>query len=135
MGTPTSRTGGAAKQKRGSLLQNYGLRYRVLPYEPRLSSVFLEKLTKTYPADAIYLFGHGHQKFGVTGGHPDLLFFRDYLTALLAHTAAEIKAGKSKDEIMKLENLAGFPDLHVPPGRGNRLPSNLSVAYDELTSA
>jgi glyoxylase-like metal-dependent hydrolase (beta-lactamase superfamily II) len=95
----------------------------------------LEKLTQAYPADAIFLFGHGHQKFGVTGGHPDMLFFRDYLTALLAHTAAEIKAGKSKDEIMKLENLAGFPDLHVPPGRGNRLPSNLSVAYDELTNA
>jgi len=95
----------------------------------------LEKLTQTYPADAIYVFGHGHQNFGVTGGHRDMLVFRDYLAALLAHVAGEIKAGKAKEEIMRLENLAGFPDLHVPPGRGNRLPSNLSVAYDELTSA
>jgi len=94
----------------------------------------LEKLTKTYPADAIYVFGHGHQKFGVTGGHADMLVFRDYLTALLAHVETEIKAGKSKDEIGKLENLPGFPDLHVPPGPGNRLKSNLNVAYDELTS-
>ena len=47
----------------------------------------------------------------------------------------EIKAGKPKAEIQKLENLPGFPDFHVPPGRGNRLGSNLGTAYDELTSA
>jgi glyoxylase-like metal-dependent hydrolase (beta-lactamase superfamily II) len=95
----------------------------------------LEDLVKTYPADAIYIFGHGAQKFGVTGGHADMLAFRDYLTALLAHVEGEIKAGKAKDEIVKLDNLAGFPDLHVPPGRGNRLPANLAAAYDELTGA
>ena len=93
----------------------------------------LESLVKTYPADAIYICGHGNQKFGVTGGHPDLLVLRDYLSALLAYVEGEIKAGKSKEEIAKLENLAGFPDFHVPPGRGNRLPSNLNTAYDELT--
>jgi glyoxylase-like metal-dependent hydrolase (beta-lactamase superfamily II) len=95
----------------------------------------LEKIAADYPKDAIYISGHGNSKFGVTLGNAELLVFRDYLSALLAHVQAEIKAGKSKDEIMKLENLAGFPDFHVPPGRGNRLPSNLSVAYDELTSA
>jgi hypothetical protein len=61
--------------------------------------------------------------------------FRDYLSALLAHVESELKAGKPKEEVVKLENLAGFPDFHVPPGRGNRLPANLAVAYDELTSA
>ncbi len=95
----------------------------------------LETLTKTYPADAIYLFGHGNAKFGVTGGHPDLLVFRDYLAALLAHVQGEIKAGKKKEQVMQLDNFPGFPDLHVPPGRGNRLPGNLGVAYDELTGA
>jgi len=95
----------------------------------------LEELVKTYPADAIYLCGHGNQKFGVTGGHPDLLAFRDYLSALLDHVAKEIKAGKPKEEIVKLDNFPGFPDLHVPPGRGNRLPGNLAAAYDELTGA
>jgi glyoxylase-like metal-dependent hydrolase (beta-lactamase superfamily II) len=95
----------------------------------------LEEIVKNYPADAIYLFGHGNAKFGVTGGHADILAFRDYLTALLAHVEKEIKAGKSRDEIVKLENFPGFPDLHVPPGRGNRLAGNLGTAYDELTSA
>jgi cyclase len=94
----------------------------------------LEKIAAEYPKDAIYVFGHGQAKFGVTGTTADLHVFRDYLSALLAHVAGEIKAGKPKAEIQKLENLAGFPDFHVPPGRGNRLPSNLGVAYDELTA-
>ena len=95
----------------------------------------LEKIVADYPKDAIYVSGHGHAKFGVACAPADLLVFRDYLSALLAHVEDEIKAGKSKDEITRLENLAGFPDFHVPPGRGNRLPSNLAVAYDELTGA
>ncbi|MBI2498252.1 MAG: hypothetical protein HYV75_10205 [Opitutae bacterium] len=60
--------------------------------------------------------------------------FRDYIAALLTHVEKEIKAGRPREEIVKLENLPGFPDLHVPPGRGNRLGSNLGTAYDELTS-
>jgi len=95
----------------------------------------LEKIAAEYPKDAIYIYGHGQAKFGVTGTTADLLVFRDYLSALLAHVEAEIKAGKPKAEIQKLENLPGFPDFHVPPGRGNRLGSNLGTAYDELTSA
>lgn len=97
--------------------------------------VVLEKIAADYPKDALYVCGHGHAKFGVSVGSPDLFVFRDYLAALLAHVEAEIKAGKPKEEIVKLENLAGFPDFHVPPGRGNRLPGNLAVAYDELTGA
>lgn len=95
----------------------------------------LEKVAAEYPKDAIYIFGHGNQKFGAIGTTADLMVFRDYLAALLVHVEGEIKAGKPKEEVVKLENLAGFPDFHVPPGRGNRLPSNLGVAYDELTSA
>lgn len=94
----------------------------------------LEKIAAEYPQDAIYVCGHGNAKFGVTCTTADLFVFRDYLSALLAHVEGEIKAGKPKEEVVKLENLAGFPDFHMPPGRGNRLPSNLGVAYDELTS-
>lgn len=96
--------------------------------------VVLEKIAADYPKDAIYLCGHGNAKFGVTTGPADLLVFRDYLSALLAHVEGEIKAGRSKEEILQLENLAGFPDFHAPPGPGNRLRANLTVAYDELTN-
>ncbi|ACB73868.1 MBL fold metallo-hydrolase [Opitutus terrae] len=91
----------------------------------------LEEVVKTYPADAIYIFGHGNAKFGVTGGPADLNGFRDYLSALLTHVEKQIAAGRSKDEIVALENFPGFPDYHQP--RPNRLTANLGVAYDELT--
>lgn len=91
----------------------------------------LEEAAGTYPADATYIFGHGNAKFGVTGARGDLLVFRDYLSGLLAHVEKEIAAGKSRDEIVALENLPGFPDYHQP--RPNRLGANLGVAYDELT--
>jgi len=94
----------------------------------------LEKIHADYPADAIYVSGHGNAKFGITLQRDDLLVFRDYLSALIVTTEAGIKAGKSKEEIQKLENMPGFPDFHVPPGKGNRLPGNLGVAYDELTA-
>lgn len=91
----------------------------------------LEEASASYPADAIYVFGHGNPKFGVTGERGDLLIFRDYLAGLLAHVEKEIAAGKPKEQIVTLENLPGFPDFHSP--RPNRLGSNLGVAYDELT--
>ena len=91
----------------------------------------LEEATKTYPADAIYIFGHGNPKAGVTGGHAEIRGFRDYLSGLLAHVEQQIAAGKSKNQIVTLDNLPGFPDYHAP--LPNRLGSNLGVAYDELT--
>lgn len=93
----------------------------------------LEKVASDYPADAIYVFGHANPKFKVTGERAELLVLRDYLSGLLDYTQKQIAAGKSKEEIVALENLPGFPDFHQP--LPNRLGINLSVAYDELTSA
>jgi glyoxylase-like metal-dependent hydrolase (beta-lactamase superfamily II) len=91
----------------------------------------LETIVKTYPADAICIFGHAGTKFPVTGKPADLLVLRDYLTGLLDYTDRKIKAGEPKEKIVALENLPGFPDFHAP--LPNRLGMNLGVAYDELT--
>lgn len=93
----------------------------------------LETVAKDYPADAVYIFGHGNSKFGVSGKRSDLLVMRDYIAGLLDHVGRQIAAGRSRDEIVRLENLPGFQDWHMPPGRGNRLPGNLGDAFDELT--
>ena len=93
----------------------------------------LEEVARTYPADAIYVFGHGNPKFGVTGTRGDLLLFRDYLAGLLDHVQKKITAGEPKEKIVALDNLPGFPDFHVPMGPANRLPGNLSVVFDELS--
>lgn len=111
---------------------------RLYPVIDRLSGAsarswitILERAAKTYPADAIYVFGHGNSKFGVTGSREDLLVMRDYWSAVVARVEKGIAAGKSRSEIADLPNLPGFEDLHAPPP--NRLPSNLSAVYDELT--
>ena len=93
----------------------------------------LEEILKTYPADAIYVFGHGNPKFGVTGGLADLRVLRDYFTAVLDYTQKKIAAGEPKSSIVALENLPGFDDFHAP--LPNRLGANLGVAYDELTDS
>ena len=91
----------------------------------------LEEAVMTYPAEAIYIFGHGNPKFGETGKREELLVLRDYWTVVLEHVQKQITAGKSKSEIAALENLPGFADFHPP--LPNRLGSNLSTAFDELT--
>lgn len=91
----------------------------------------LEQVAKDYPKDAIYIFGHGNPKFGVTGTSADLLVFRDYLSGLLDYTQKKINAGEPKEKIVALENLPGFADYHLP--LPNRLGGNLATAYDELT--
>ena len=92
----------------------------------------LEEVHQTFPADAIYVFGHGSTKFGVTGTRDDLLVMRDLLNAMLTHVQQGLAAGRTKDQITALDNLPGFPDFHVPPP--TRLPSILGTIYDELTA-
>ena len=93
----------------------------------------LDRIVAEYPADVIFVFGHGKSSFGVTGGREELAVLRDYLLGLLDFTAAQIAAGKSREEILTTANLPGFPDFHqdLP----NQLGNNLGVAYDELMRA
>lgn len=92
----------------------------------------LEEVHESFPADAIYIFGHGSTKFGVTGTRDDLLVMRDLLDAMLHHVQKGLDAGQTKDQIVALDNLPGFPDFHVPAP--NRLPGILGTVYDELTA-
>jgi cyclase len=92
----------------------------------------LEACAAAYPADAIYVFGHGSAKFGVTGKRDDLLAMRDFFSALLAHVEGEIAAGHDKSAVVALENMPGFPDYHAP--LPNRLGSVLGATFDELTA-
>ena len=89
----------------------------------------LERTVADHRNDTVYIFGHGSPKFGVTGSRADLLYMRDYLTALLEFVRGEIKAGKPKDVIVKITDpLKGFPD------HGPLIERVLTPAYEELTA-
>ena len=94
----------------------------------------LETIARTYPADTLYIFGHGSAQFGVTGTAADLGTMRDFLTALLEHTRREMRDGKPREEIVKRTELPGFPDHAPVAGANSRLPADLGVAYDELAA-
>jgi glyoxylase-like metal-dependent hydrolase (beta-lactamase superfamily II) len=82
----------------------------------------LEDCAAAYPADAIFLYGHGNPKFGVSGPRSDLLVMRDFLAA-----------GKDKPAVVAVDHLPGFPDFAQP--LPNRLGAVLGAAFDELTGA
>ena len=89
----------------------------------------LEGTVADHRNDTTYIFGHGSPKFGPTGTRADLLYMRDYLTALLEFVRGEIKAGKPKDVIVKITDpLRGFPD------HGPLIERVLTPAYEELTA-
>ena len=89
----------------------------------------LEMASKDHNNDTIYIFGHAGGKFPVTGPRAEVMYFRDYLTALLGFVQNEIKAGKTRDEILKTATpLPKFED-HGPLTAGI-----LGNAYDDVTA-
>jgi cyclase len=111
---------------------------RIYPFVDRPGGASLRGWVKAlgdsaaaYPADALYVFGHGNPRFGVTGTRGDLLVMRDFFTAVLERVQNEIAAGHDKPAVVALENMPGFPDYHAP--LPNRLGLILGAAFDELT--
>jgi cyclase len=88
----------------------------------------LDKIVKAHPRDAIYIFGHAKQGLAPTGTQADVLLQRDFLTALLEHVKGEIKAGKTKDVIVK-----AAPEFKAFPEHGAVTERVLTAAYDEIT--
>jgi glyoxylase-like metal-dependent hydrolase (beta-lactamase superfamily II) len=97
----------------------------------------LETIVKDHNNDTIYIFGHAGNRqapetgmLPVTGPRADVMHFRDYLTALLAYVQGEIKAGRTRDEVIAVRTpLKGF-EAH-----GNLTAGILGNAYDDVTAA
>ena len=93
----------------------------------------LERTPRDHSNDTIYIFGHSNTGLPVTGSQADLAKFRDYLGAVLAFVESQVKAGRSKDEILAMRDpLKGFESY----GRfGQASPRDpLTVAYEEITA-
>lgn len=89
----------------------------------------LEKVASDYPADTVYIFGHAAQGHPVTGNRDNLRYHAGYLGALLEFARGEVKAGKSRDEVVKSTAiLKGHEDY------GPLVPRPLGPAYDEVVA-
>jgi glyoxylase-like metal-dependent hydrolase (beta-lactamase superfamily II) len=93
----------------------------------------LDKVPRDHANDTTYIFGHANTKIPVVGDRADLVKFSQYLTALLEFVGAQIKAGKSKDEIFAMRDpLKGFEEFGP---FGNPQPNSaIYSAYEELTA-
>lgn len=71
----------------------------------------LEAVVKTYPSDALYIFGHSVDDSDVTGSSVELLRMRDYLTALADHVRRAKADGKTADDVVKGGTIPKFEHL------------------------
>ena len=93
----------------------------------------LEKVPGDHSTDTTYIFGHANTGLPVIGTRADLMDFRNYLSAVLTFVESQIKAGKTRDEIIAMRDpLKGFEAYGQFPAPS--ATSILQVAYEELTT-
>ena len=90
--------------------------------------VLLEKATKTFDNNTIYISGHAGNGYETTLNKEDVLLFRDYLENVLKFTDAEMQAGKTKEEILKATEIPGSPQW-----KGDGIQRSLTAAFEELS--
>ncbi|HMK04015.1 MAG TPA: MBL fold metallo-hydrolase [Ferruginibacter sp.] len=89
--------------------------------------VLLDKTIATFDKNTQYICGHAATGYDVVLKADDLKAFGDYLGNLLKFMEGEIRAGKSKEEILKTKEIPGSPEW-----KGDGIERPLNAAYTEL---
>lgn len=87
----------------------------------------LDKAVSTFDNETIFVFGHAFDPEKITGTKDDLKAFGDYLGKTLKLVESEVKAGKTKEEVLKITTI---PDTDW---KGDGIQRVLTAAYEELT--
>ena len=88
--------------------------------------VVLDKIQGEFDNDTLFVFGHAFDPEKVTGNKADIKAMQDYLKNLLAFVNSQIKAGKTKEEILKSTSIPG-----VTEWQGDGIENGLEAAYEE----
>lgn len=89
----------------------------------------LDKAVDTFDKKTMFVYGHSGTGYEVTGTSDDLKKFGDYLGRVLKFAEDEIKAGKTKEEILKNTALPGETEW-----KGDGFQRPLQAGYEELTA-
>ena len=89
----------------------------------------LDKAMEKFDSDTLYIFGHANDPKNVTGKAADLKAFQNYLQRLLEHVSAQVKSGKSKEEILKTTSIPGASEW-----KGDGIERSLTAAYEEIVA-
>ncbi len=90
--------------------------------------VLLDKAIATFDKNTQFVCGHAGEGYDILVKAEDLKAFGDYLGNVLKFTESEMKAGKTKEEILKAKEIPGSPEW-----KGNGIERPLGAAYTELT--
>ncbi len=88
----------------------------------------LDKATTTFDKKTQYVCGHAGEGYDIVIKADDLKAFGDYLANVLKFVDAEMKAGKSKEDILKATEIPGSPEW-----KGSGIDRPINAAYEELT--
>ncbi len=89
----------------------------------------LEQAQEKFDSDTQFVFGHAFDPQKVTGTIDDLKAMQNFMERLIDYVFSGIKAGKSKDDILKATSIPGITDW-----QGDGIQRGLTAAYEELTT-
>ncbi len=89
----------------------------------------LDKAGATFNNKTKFVCGHAAEGYEIIASKDEVKLFGDYLGKLMQFTEAGIKAGKTKEEIVKTTIIPGAPEW-----KGDGIERPLGAAFDELTS-
>ena len=93
-----------------------------------VTGLALDKIYNQFDKDTIVVCGHSLDPEKVVGDKENVKAFRNYLDSLMTFVKAEMKAGKTKEEILKATAIPGAPEW-----QGDGIVRSLTAAYTELT--
>ncbi len=91
--------------------------------------VVLDSALAKYDNDTLFVFGHAFDPDKVTGNKDDLRAMKDYLSKMLDFVGGWIKAGKTKEDLLKETAIPG-----VTEWQGDGIARGLQATYEELTT-
>lgn len=89
----------------------------------------LDSAMKKFDKNTIFVCGHSGTGYEVKGQKDMLLAFHDYLENVIKFVGDEMKAGKTKEEILKATEIPGSPEW-----KGEGIERPLQAAFEELSS-
>ena len=89
----------------------------------------LDKAVATFDKKTQFVCGHSGEGYDIVIAPADLKAFGDYLGNVLKFVEGEIKAGKSKEDILKTKAIPGTDEW-----KGDGINRPLEAAYTEITS-
>ncbi len=87
----------------------------------------LDRSRRHYEDDTIFICGHSANGHDIVVNKDDIAAFSDYLGKVLTFVDAELKSGKSDEEILKATEIPGAPEW-----QGKGIGRSLSAAITEI---